>query len=43
MDDFLNQNAPLSQEAPVSRAVRFSGSTGDFKGTLRVRIHDDDG
>ena len=41
MDDFLNQNAPLSQEAPVSRAVRFGGSTGDFKGTLRVRIHDD--
>ena len=40
-DDFLNQNAPLSQEAPISRAVRFSGSTGDFKGTLRVRIHDD--
>ena len=39
--DFLNQNAPLSQEAPVSRAVRFGGSTGDFKGTLRVRIHDD--
>ena len=33
--DFLNQNAPLSQEAPVSRAVRFSGSTGDFKGYIK--------
>ena len=39
--DFLNQNAPLSQEVPVSRVVRFSGSSGSFKGTLRVRIHDD--
>ena len=39
--DFLNQNAPLSQEVPVSHAVRFSGSSRSFKGTLRVRIHDD--